>query len=249
MQETTASAGVPGGDPPRLAFGALLREAEQVVDAASLLSTSELSTVTERMRTVLGELIPIVEAMALRCPNGTSTQAIALTGVGEARRRLDAGQRSLSAERYAERTARSVVAMCGMVGRLSASGLVGAGFVEPWTPPNRGRLELVSCGQAWDAVKVPSRIAQSVLTRLGEATGAVIEDPPGHVWYWLVKPGTGNSWRMRDVECLGAAAYLVVPPADRTEGLGVRWRVALSPEQYLTEAKDLYEALTAEWGS
>ncbi|WP_335979623.1 DUF6415 family natural product biosynthesis protein [Streptomyces sp. CA2R106] len=247
MDESTAFEGVAGDTARRLLPAALLKESQGVVDGASLLAVAEQLRAAARMRAALSELVPVVEAMAQRCPEGSDVRATALLSVGEARRRLDAGPRPLDAVRYAERMGRSVMAMCCLVGRLSAQ--VGAGHVLAWQPPQRGRLELVSCGQAWDAVKVPGHIGESVLARLGEETGAVIEDPRGHVWYWLVLPGAPDNWIECGAECLGMAAYVVVPPADRTEGLGVRWRVPLSSEHYLTEASALRKALAAETAS
>jgi hypothetical protein len=247
MDENTGSPGMGTSDSRRLLPAALLKEAQGVVDGAALLSVAEQVRAAARMRAVLSELVPVVEGMAQRRPEGNDVRAIALLSVGEARRRLDAGPCSLDAVRYAERMGRSVMAMCCLVGRLRAQ--VEAGPVLAWQPPQRGRLELVSCGQAWDAVKVPGRIGESVLARLGEETGAVIEDPRGHVWYWLVLPGAPDNWTECGAECLGTAAYVVAPPADRTEGLGVRWRVPLSSEHYLTEASALQEALAAEAAS
>jgi hypothetical protein len=118
--------------------------------------------------------------------------------------------------------------------------------VTAWTPPTSGRLELVQCGEWWDAVKVPAYIGKGALGRLGDESGAVIEDPLGRSLYWLVEPGRADTWELHRVEPLGAASYVAVPPAGRTEGPGVRWIVPLAPLRYLTAPEALYAALAAE---
>jgi len=117
--------------------------------------------------------------------------------------------------------------------------------VQPWAP-HRDRVELMACGGAWDAIKVPRFIGRGGLERLGDETGAVIEDPYGHVVYWLVLPGTADTWDLYRVDRLGTASYLAVPPVERTEGPGVHWRVPLAPERYLTAPEALHAALVAE---
>ncbi len=120
MRKATGLAGLAPDGSHCLAPAALLEEAQHVVDGAALLSVAEQVRAAARMRAVLGELIPVVDGMARRCPEGDSARAVALLSVGEARRRMDAGPRSLDAARYAERMGRSVMAMCCLVGRLRA---------------------------------------------------------------------------------------------------------------------------------
>jgi hypothetical protein len=63
-------------------------------------------------------LIAATEEATSRRPENTSVRRVAVIAVGEARRRLDAGQRSLTVAQCAERLARSVVALCGVPDRL-----------------------------------------------------------------------------------------------------------------------------------
>jgi len=120
--------------------------------------------------------------------------------------------------------------------------------VEAWSPPNGPSVELVAAGRSWDAVRVPSSVGARVLERLGEDSGAVIEDGYGAILYWLVRPGAADAWDLPQayVGILGVASYVAVPPVRRIEGPGVRWAVALSALRYLTNPEQLHAALTAE---
>ncbi|MGO4421344.1 hypothetical protein AB4Z54_22220, partial [Streptomyces sp. MCAF7] len=84
------------------------------------------------------------------------------------------------------------------------------------------------------------------LDLLGEATGAVIENPIDGVRYWLIKPGAAAEWDMSllpSIEVWGATAYIEVPPVARTTGPGVHWRVPLRYGRHLTEPTALLAAL------
>ncbi|WFB09513.1 hypothetical protein LRS74_22525 [Streptomyces sp. LX-29] len=115
--------------------------------------------------------------------------------------------------------------------------------IEPWRPPNGPDIEPQPAGIWWDAVKVPTAIAQRTLTLLGGDSGAVIEDSYGAVWYWLVAPGAAGDWTVQRV--LGKGAYVAVPPQDRRYGPGPHWRVAPTHDGYLTEPGRLHAALLA----
>ncbi|MER6145934.1 hypothetical protein ABT174_38990 [Streptomyces sparsogenes] len=71
-------------------------------------------------------------------------------------------------------------------------------------------------------------IGERTLELLGDATGAVIENPFDSVLYWLIEPGAAADWdmsRLPHIQVWGATAYVEVPPADCRRGPGVRWRV------------------------
>jgi hypothetical protein len=95
-------------------------------------------------------------------------------------------------------------------------------------------------------VRVPRFIGKPALESLGRATGAVIENPFDGVLYRLIAPGAaaaGDTSRLPSVEVWGATAYIEVPPAARTTGPGVRWRVPLRCDRYLTDPTALLAAL------
>ncbi|UGY92629.1 hypothetical protein [Streptomyces gobiensis] len=94
-------------------------------------------------------------------------------------------------------------------------------------------------------VRVPRWLGALALPRLGEDSGAVIEDGFGRVWYWLIPPGTADGWELRHVVVLGETCHVAVPPQWFTEGPGLRWRVPLAPGRYLTDPELLHKALTA----
>lgn len=102
----------------------------------------------------------------------------------------------------------------------------------------------------WDAVRVPQSAARGVLEFLGDASGAVIEDPYGRVCYWLIRRCSAARWDTASlplVEVLQNAemelSYLAVPPAARVKGPGPYWRVPIAPSRYLTAAPALLNAL------
>ncbi|QKV97885.1 hypothetical protein HUT19_28800 [Streptomyces sp. NA02950] len=118
---------------------------------------------------------------------------------------------------------------------------------QPWTPPNTKDVELLPVGRWWDAVRVAPPVAARALGALGEASGAVIQDTYGTL-YWLVAVGSARTSHLRHVRVLTALAdestYLGVPPASWTEGPGPHWRVPLTDGRHLTDAHALWTALT-----
>lgn len=119
-----------------------------------------------------------------------------------------------------------------------------------WTPPNHDAVEALPVGVWWDAVRVPRPAAQGVLKSLGDASGAVIEDPFACVCYWLIEPGSASRWNaaaFHPVAVLQNAkldlTYLAVPPARRIAGPGLHWRVPLTANRYLTDTPALRAAL------
>lgn len=114
-----------------------------------------------------------------------------------------------------------------------------------WGPPVGTDVRLLPAGHWWDAVKVPARPGEFALKLLAFDTGGVIEDTFGGHLYWLIAPGSAARWRLPHVTVLTTACYVAVPPAHRTEGLGVRWLVPCEPGRVLTDADDLHEALEA----
>lgn len=121
--------------------------------------------------------------------------------------------------------------------------------VEAWLPPSGGTVELVAAGRAWDAVRVPSRIGLAVIERLGDDSGAVIQDASGGILYWLVRPGAADDWELPQlfVEICGDASYVAVPPVGRIEDHHrLRWIVPLTRTCYLTDPELLHAVLVAE---
>ncbi|MBP8532342.1 hypothetical protein GWI24_03865 [Streptomyces sp. MK37H] len=118
--------------------------------------------------------------------------------------------------------------------------------VPPWTPPNTEDVEALPAGKWWDAVRAAPTVGERALKALGDETGAVIQDKHGPL-YWLIKVGSVESWRLRQVRVLTELAdestYLGVPPASWTEGPETHWRVPLSADHYLTDTWKLWEAL------
>ncbi|OMI38228.1 hypothetical protein [Streptomyces sparsogenes] len=88
-------------------------------------------------------------------------------------------------------------------------------------------------------------IGKRTLELLGDATGAVIENPFDRVLCWLIPPGSAAGWAMAElpsIEVWGATAYIEVPPADFRGGPGVRWLVP-PHDRHLTAPAALLAAL------
>ncbi|MEU9793845.1 hypothetical protein AB0E27_24990 [Streptomyces sparsogenes] len=117
----------------------------------------------------------------------------------------------------------------------------------PWTPPSGRSTQLQPAGKSWDVARVPLSmgIGRRTLELLGDATGAVIENPFDRVLCWLISPGSASAWDMAElpsIEVWGATAYIEVPPADCRRGPGVRWLVP-PDDRHLTAPAALYAAL------
>jgi hypothetical protein len=114
-----------------------------------------------------------------------------------------------------------------------------------WLPTGR-TVAMRAAGEWWDAVRVPRYLGESVLTALGPACGAVIEDPSGALLYWLVPPGEAEGWQIQPgsgVYVQGAATHLAVPGPQRTAG--PHWRVPPTRTRCLTDPVSLRRALAA----
>ncbi|WP_405797317.1 hypothetical protein [Streptomyces sp. NBC_01506] len=120
--------------------------------------------------------------------------------------------------------------------------------VAPWLPPAGSGVELTAAGDCWDAVRVPARYARGMLDRLGDTSGAVIEDLSSQCLYWLVRPGSADGWGLSPlyVSVLGQNTYVAIPPINRTEGYRLQWAVPPTATRYLTPADTLHEALDTE---
>ncbi|RNG38030.1 hypothetical protein [Streptomyces botrytidirepellens] len=117
----------------------------------------------------------------------------------------------------------------------------------PWTPPRGNDIELVKVGPHWDVLRAPAEIGERALGLLDDASGAVIADYS--LMYWLIPSGDAQCCRdlRKEIHILGAdgaeVSYIGVPPAGRTEGPGLHWRIPVGPDRYLTDLERLCEAL------
>jgi CRISPR-associated Cas5-like protein len=121
-----------------------------------------------------------------------------------------------------------------------------------WQPPAGIDCEAQRVGSAWDAVRAPAEVGALVLAWLADDSGAVIEDAYSRTMYGLVTPGSADGWDpvpLRPAYVLRDTAhetyYLGVPPAHRTTGPGLHWRIPVSHDRYLTEPDPLRSALRA----
>jgi hypothetical protein len=90
-------------------------DAAELLDAeAQLPRYEDLQAMTSRLRGHIMLLIPQVEGVASRLPMDDIPGRVALAGVGEARRRMDAaaGAGLVSAVKHAQKLARSVESLC-----------------------------------------------------------------------------------------------------------------------------------------
>lgn len=115
----------------------------------------------------------------------------------------------------------------------------------PWKPPSGplAKVELHSAGVSWDAVRVPAELGERTLALLGDMSGSVILDHD--TLYWLVPPGAADGWRLPHVRVISTAGYLAIPPQHWTDKPGMRWRVPLAADRYLTPPQLLHDAIQA----
>ncbi|WP_240138076.1 hypothetical protein [Streptomyces sp. MUM 178J] len=87
-----------------------------------------------------------------------------------------------------------------------------------------------------------------MLEHLGDRSGAVIEDPGGNTFYWLVPPGSTLEWEeeftpQAQVQMLSETAHVAVPGPQCTAG--PQWRIPPTRMRCLTAAEALRDALAA----
>ncbi|MYZ38320.1 MULTISPECIES: DUF6415 family natural product biosynthesis protein [unclassified Streptomyces] len=239
QQARTAASGV---EALPLDFATMRDTAQHVLDFGDRLLDEDLETAVLRLRGHLALLIPEAERRLGR---------LSSAGIEEARRRLVADPGLLGPGRYARCLARSVLTLCTHLGRgeEEESEIQGAPAPEPWAPPTGTTVELVGAGRYWDAVRVRADVGERVIKRLGDTSGAVIQDSYGSAFYWLVTPGAADAWDFpsKQVVPLGVATFVAVPPphfTDRSRRL--RWVVPPAVTRCLTNATLLHGALAAE---
>ncbi|MFJ4623053.1 hypothetical protein [Streptomyces sp. NPDC088812] len=126
---------------------------------------------------------------------------------------------------------------------MESASLTATGRPLHWLPAGR-TVAMRPAGQWWDAVRAPRAIALEALGRLGNRTGAVIEDPGGALLYWLVPTGRADGWKMPDdarIRVLGQASSVAVPGPQCTAG--PHWRIPPTRGRALTNPVHLHNAL------
>ncbi|MFE7127890.1 DUF6415 family natural product biosynthesis protein [Streptomyces sp. NPDC057617] len=117
MPESTARPTTPEADSrplDPLDFATMVVTARSVDNLDDGVPDEDLETVTLRLRGHLALLIPELEHRLGRL--GETDRARAEAGIGEARRRLDAGPGPLGPGRHAQILGRSVIALCAHLG-------------------------------------------------------------------------------------------------------------------------------------
>ncbi|MFF3730369.1 hypothetical protein ACFYXM_08650 [Streptomyces sp. NPDC002476] len=89
---------------------------------------------------------------------------------------------------------------------------------------------------------MPRSVGLDALAILGGRSGAVLEDPPAAL-YWFIASGHGAEWNVAGTRVLGAESRLVIPPNRRTQGPGPHWRVCPADGMWITDAAALQAAL------
>jgi hypothetical protein len=103
---------------------------------------------------------------------------------------------------------------------------------------------LTAAGDDWDVVKIGRFVGLQALNRIG-SPGAVAVDPaPAEpALYFFIPAGSVQDWDVPQTRALGATAWVVLPPAERTSPPGPYWLVA--PERGLTPTAVLRCAVQA----
>ncbi|MFE4651511.1 hypothetical protein [Streptomyces sp. NPDC056707] len=108
-------------------------------------------------------------------------------------------------------------------------------------PHPHDHVEMMAAGHLWDVVRVPKSIGLHALNELTTDSGIVIEDTSGGVLYWFIHHGTAEGWDLREVQVLGEASYVAVPPVTRIVPPGLHWRIVNADP--MTNPVLLYAAL------
>ncbi|MEU3447270.1 hypothetical protein AB0H29_08565 [Streptomyces thermolilacinus] len=85
----------------------------------------------------------------------------------------------------------------------------------------RSGRALLPVGTQWDAVKVPAQQGRAALAT--GITGPVLRDAANCSTFFLVPPGTSESWDVPDTICLGAGCWLTSPHPATTAPPGPHW--------------------------
>ncbi|MFF5186481.1 hypothetical protein ACFY30_22340 [Streptomyces sp. NPDC000345] len=119
----------------------------------------------------------------------------------------------------------------------------------PTTPlPTVVGCALHDAGHDWDAIRVPRSIGLDAIGILGQRCGAVVADGHGGALYFFTPVGTAAQWDVENTRPLGKGSTVTIPPARRTEGPGVHWRICPGDGRWLTEPGALHAALADAFG-
>ncbi|MFI2431872.1 hypothetical protein [Streptomyces sp. NPDC018693] len=114
--------------------------------------------------------------------------------------------------------------------------------------PTAAGCTLHTAGQDWDAVRVPRSVGLAAMEILGARCGAVVEDSLSSAVYFFTPVGTSAAWTAENTRALGAGSAVTIPPARRTEGPGVYWRMCPGENGWLTDPRALEAALGDAFG-
>ncbi|MEU0671378.1 hypothetical protein ABZ330_00500 [Streptomyces sp. NPDC006172] len=120
----------------------------------------------------------------------------------------------------------------------------------PTTPlPSAAGCTLHDAGQEWDAIRVPRSVGLAALGILGQRSGAVVEDSISSAVYFFTPVGTAARWDAENTRALGEGSTVTIPPARRTEGPGVHWRICPGDGRWLTDPQALQAAIADAFGT
>ena len=120
-----------------------------------------------------------------------------------------------------------------------------------WQPPPGPDALAMPVGEDWDAIKVRRDYGIVAMSFLGEASGAVMGDPYGGCFYFLIPPNSGMDWSFPEaarVVHLSVACWVTVPPRERCRPPGPHWVVPFREGRYLADPRRLHEALASITG-
>jgi hypothetical protein len=114
--------------------------------------------------------------------------------------------------------------------------------------PTAAGCSLYDAGLDWDVIRVPRSVGLAAMAILGTRCGAVVEDSVGSAVYYFTPPGTAVAWDVVNTRALGPGASVAIPPARRTEGPGVHWRVCPGDGHWITDPAALEAAIADAFG-
>jgi hypothetical protein len=114
-----------------------------------------------------------------------------------------------------------------------------------WLPRTPGVVELLPCGEWWDAVRAPARIGAIAMEMLAGRSGPVLSSPLDSTMFWFITKGSAVRWDLPcTIEVWGTACYVSVPSPTPGTPRYMNW---LTPPKgdCLTDAIELRDALAA----
>lgn len=119
-----------------------------------------------------------------------------------------------------------------------------------WWLQHPDEIAMIPAGKLFDAVKTGIALGQAIYAALPPSAGPVFTDRDNGTTYFLVPPGTADTWPADcDATCLGRDAWLWVPVPTRTQRNHSYWETPPDGTGVLHDPQVLLGALASARGA